>query len=173
MVFNRKTYLRMWRARNPDYEKLRWADLGKRVKRYACHRRWVIENRERVRVYLHNWYLGHREQQLRWQSDWATQNPGKVRATRARRRARELRAASDQWSWKDIEKIYARQAGLCYYCRIELNGVFDVEHKIPLCRGGSDRLENICCSCEPCNQRKSRKTDEEFSSVLASEASSI
>ena len=37
-----------------------------------------------------------------------------------------------------------------------------VEHKIPINRGGSNKLSNLVLSCSKCNYRKHTKTDLEF-----------
>lgn len=49
----------------------------------------------------------------------------------------------------------------CCYC-----GATDVklqiEHIIPKSRGGSNRVNNLCTACEPCNQKKNSQTAAEF-----------
>ena len=49
----------------------------------------------------------------------------------------------------------------CIYCR-KSNVPLQVEHIIPLSRGGSHRISNLTISCEKCNQDKGNKTAEEF-----------
>jgi hypothetical protein len=36
---------------------------------------------------------------------------------------------------------------------------FEVEHIIPVCRGGSDDLQNLALACRSCNLRKGSRTD--------------
>lgn len=76
------------------------------------------------------------------------------------RRARKMNAEGSHTS-EDIRALFDEQRGLCYYCNIELP-TYHIEHKIPLCRGGSDYKENICLACPPCNLRKHTRTDLEF-----------
>lgn len=61
----------------------------------------------------------------------------------------------------DIQALFDSQEGLCYYCKEKLPP-YHVEHKVPLCRGGSNYKENLCLACPPCNHRKHTKTDVEF-----------
>ena len=49
----------------------------------------------------------------------------------------------------------------CAYCK--KTGVpLEVEHIIPIVRGGSSRVSNLTMSCHDCNQKKGSKTAEEF-----------
>lgn len=55
--------------------------------------------------------------------------------------------------------LVARRAGhRCEYCRAPeavFNFPFEVEHIVPLSRGGSDDEVNLCLACRACNVRKS------------------
>ena len=51
--------------------------------------------------------------------------------------------------------------GICYYCG-ELALPACEDHKIPVALGGSDAINNIAVSCEPCNQAKGALTADEF-----------
>ena len=61
------------------------------------------------------------------------------------------------------QDLYRSQDGRCMYCgtrqRMDL---MDVDHKIPLARGGSDSRRNLQLLCRTCNARKGAKTDREF-----------
>ena len=49
----------------------------------------------------------------------------------------------------------------CAYCK--KTGIpLEVEHIIPVVRGGSDRVSNLTMACHECNQKKGSKTAEEF-----------
>jgi 5-methylcytosine-specific restriction endonuclease McrA len=56
-----------------------------------------------------------------------------------------------------LEKFHRK----CVYCK--KTGVpLQVEHVVPLARGGTNRLSNKTLACQPCNQKKANKTAEEF-----------
>lgn len=42
-----------------------------------------------------------------------------------------------------------------------------MDHKIPISRGGPDCLDNMVCSCKPCNELKRDRTVEEFRGVVS------
>ena len=54
--------------------------------------------------------------------------------------------------------IIQRAYGCCEYCRTPLDfspESFEVEHIVPLSKGGTNELENLALSCGGCNGRKS------------------
>jgi 5-methylcytosine-specific restriction endonuclease McrA len=83
------------------------------------------------------------------------------RVAAAIRRARRL-AAGGTYTAQDILKIYAWQQGACYWCQALVGKTYHVDHVVPLARGGSNRPENLCIACQPCNLRKFTKMPYEF-----------
>jgi 5-methylcytosine-specific restriction endonuclease McrA len=79
-----------------------------------------------------------------------------------RRRARQLAnggnytaagwlAKCEYWGWR------------CYLCGVGLTKEsVQLEHRIPLSRGGSNWLANLAPACKSCNSRKHAKTEAEF-----------
>lgn len=77
-----------------------------------------------------------------------------------------------------LRELYDDQDGKCFYCKKqcslaldasskeEKNAWFEIEHKIPLSKGGLDITTNIVGACHECNQKKGVKTDEEFMQTL-------
>lgn len=59
------------------------------------------------------------------------------------------------------EYLLEKWGRCCAYCGAQ--GVpLQVEHIVPRARGGSNRVSNLTIACEPCNQKKSMRTAEEF-----------
>lgn len=56
----------------------------------------------------------------------------------------------------------------CYYCNIPLKikgdstNKFSIDHKIPMSRGGTNTLDNLCVCCVRCNEVKGCMTEIEF-----------
>jgi len=83
------------------------------------------------------------------------------------RKRRARRHGAGGWhTIEDVQRLYDGQGGRCFYCGKELDGKYDLDHKTPLSRGGTDWPENLCCACELCNSRKHEKTAEEFMEYL-------
>ena len=55
--------------------------------------------------------------------------------------------------------ILARDGFRCQYCGITRadGAVLEVDHKVPLSRGGSDRVANLITACRDCNRSKRDK----------------
>jgi hypothetical protein len=61
-----------------------------------------------------------------------------------------------------LQKL-SKSGPVCHYCKCDLTSATAVkEHLTPLCRGGSDKINNIVPACEPCNQMKAWRTEAEF-----------
>jgi 5-methylcytosine-specific restriction endonuclease McrA len=55
----------------------------------------------------------------------------------------------------------------CYYCKVSLTlETATKEHKTPVCRGGTNNIDNIVPACQSCNQMKAWRTEEEFLAAL-------
>jgi hypothetical protein len=51
----------------------------------------------------------------------------------------------------------------CWYCGTTLTPeTGTVDHRIPICRGGSRKSKNLVPACGTCNRMKNDKTEEEF-----------
>lgn len=125
---------------------------------YAENRGWLLEEkREYSRV--------NSKAAVTRINKWRQDNLERARklsiVKEARRRTRKTNAGG-YFSKEDIDKIYKEQDGKCYYCQVELNNIFDVDHKIPVSREGTSWPENLCCACIPCNRSKHNRTDIEF-----------
>lgn len=79
-----------------------------------------------------------------------------------RRRAQKRGNGYEPYGKADIFDMWYEQNGLCYYCQTPLFASYDIEHMLPISRGGRDALDNICLSCKPCNWAKRSKTAEEY-----------
>ena len=68
-----------------------------------------------------------------------------------------------QFSKSMRRNIYEKTQGYCYLCGkfVKFNS-FEVEHKTPLSKGGTNDLSNLYCSCHKCNKLKRNIYYEEF-----------
>lgn len=114
------------------------------------------------------WRENNKDKKAEIDRNWAKRNPDKLRINSENRRAREINAEG-VFSLFDIKILSILQQNLCYYCFINLNNGYHVEHMIPLSRGGSNWPENLALSCATCNRRKHTKTAEEFIEQLNKE----
>ena len=85
-----------------------------------------------------------------------------------RYKARKLNAPGT-FTADDVGRIVAEQGGKCVYCDALLDDGYEIDHKTPLSRGGSNWPENMQALCRRCNRSKGARTHDE---VLASQAES-
>jgi len=51
----------------------------------------------------------------------------------------------------------------CYYCGTFLTKInYQVDHALPISKGGSSEVSNLRASCETCNKKKGDKTELEY-----------
>ena len=67
------------------------------------------------------------------------------------------------FSMQKRQEVYLKTEGHCYLCG-EFVGFdsFEVEHKIPLSKGGTNELDNLFCACHCCNAIKHDIYPEDF-----------
>lgn len=58
--------------------------------------------------------------------------------------------------WLVLDALFVSQQGLCTRCGQELGRLtdFDVDHKVPRCKGGLDHLTNLQLLCTGCHRIK-------------------
>jgi hypothetical protein len=54
------------------------------------------------------------------------------------------------------------EAEHCHYCQKPLGDKRQIDHKVPLSRGGAHALENMAPACPSCNESKGHMTEDEF-----------
>ena len=66
------------------------------------------------------------------------------------------------------EAVYNKMSGRCAYCGEPIAfGAMQVDHVVPLRKGGEDTLENMLPACRSCNHYKSTLTVEQFRAAVA------
>lgn len=126
---------REYRKNNPDWLK--------QVKKnyYQRNRQTIIEKSRRYRAEKPNYWVITKEKT----------------AQKNRRRRAFLQNANGSHSAKDIETLQFLQKRRCYYCSIKISKKYHIDHIVPLSRGGSDDISNLCIACVSCNLQKGTK----------------
>jgi 5-methylcytosine-specific restriction endonuclease McrA len=78
------------------------------------------------------------------------------RAANHRRRSRLLGGLSA----KEIGRLLAEARGRCFYCRNAAK--LEIDHVIPISRGGPHAIGNLVASCRPCNMKKGNRMPSEW-----------
>ena len=137
-------------ARRANYERPEVA-----AKSRAATKRWREENQE---------YVREKER------DYREANPEKIIANAEKRRAR-LMAAEGEFTGHDVIALIKAHGRICFYCGDRLKK-FQVDHFIPLSRGGTNWPSNLVIACRPCNLSKAAKMPWEWMPQRFSEGQS-
>lgn len=150
------------RLRYAEYRKRNAAKVAANTRAYhKAHPEWSRETKRRH-------YDRHRDKVIAKSKKYREQTPnywklsqGKEAAKSATRRARK-RNAPGKFTVKDIRRKLSIQRGRCFYCHHLLGGQFQVDHYIPLSRGGSNWPDNIVIACTECNLTKGDRMPGDF-----------
>ncbi len=94
-------------------------------------------------------------------SQYNKNHPDQVRSRDAKR-AKLSHDAEGLYTSEDIKKIRLDLDDKCFYCDEPLYGKGEVEHLIPLSRGGDNHTSNLTLACYLCNGEKHKKTVHEY-----------
>lgn len=139
---------REWAARNAEHVK------AKRKAKY-------IKNKEEAKRYAAEWNRANKSRRAEISAKYAKCNPDVRRAVKAKRRAREC-GNEGGYSKADVQELKALQRGKCAACKSPLGVAYEVDHVIPLARGGPNVRTNLQLLCRPCNRAKGAKAPELF-----------
>jgi len=128
------------------------------LKTVAAYR---LKNRPEVLRVQRLWYDRNSDKAKAGSITWAKNNPEKVREYSRKKKARKLNQLGyfNPWMIKYYRYI---QKDCCFYCDEDISDGFQLEHMMPLSRGGMHCWSNTVLSCQPCNYHKHTKTVEEF-----------
>jgi len=107
----------------------------------------------------------------RWQEYlrvWRLKNPERSHAyVRAATIKRRRASGGQSFTAAEWLILLAHHNYSCAYCGSKL--LIEIDHRVPLIRGGSNLIDNILPACRRCNRRKNRMTEEEFRERLQRE----
>lgn len=165
---------------------------AKRARKKAYMIEWRAKNREHIKAYMDTWHAAHpfsekslmedrlsakRAYNKAWMARWCADNPDKT-AIRNRTRYK-----TDPLPWKkasskrralffaaegsfvpgDIHELFKMQRGKCANCGITLTKQnYEIDHIMPLSKGGSNWPANLQLLCRKCNRRKHAKHPADF-----------
>jgi len=131
-----------WYARNRDGERAKMLDryYANAPARRAAARQWKRDNADRVKEYFIEWSKSHRD--LR-------NLVGHVRRARLQSSA-HARVTLSEW-----QRVFEEYRGICAYCP---RTATEIDHIIPIARGGAHVAGNLVPACKSCNSSKGARS---------------
>lgn len=142
-----------------------WLEANPRTE---YNRAYYQANKDRLDEASRQYYATNRQDRIEYRRQYyAANRDAIIKAQRVhtnRRRARAENAPGDGVSvelWLAILELCDFR---CSYCRVDLNSEtgIELEHVIPLSRGGWDDTSNVVPACRACNASKNAKTAAEW-----------
>lgn len=123
-----------------------------RIARKAYYQQWRASHKEELRAYDADRYERTKEQQAEYHKAYYAANRLAF-IHRANNRLRKLRERGT-FTQADIDYLYVSQAGKCTGCRKSLDNKFEIDHVMPVSRGGMNTADNLQLLCRSCNRKK-------------------
>lgn len=124
---------------------------GKNIERA---RKWRSNNIEKARKAVREYDKSERGKQVR--DAWSKNNTEKIKSY-VRNRTARIHNANGKHTAQDIEKLFIKQKGKCMNCFKSIKNKYDVDHIIPLSKGGNNWPSNLQILCPSCNRSKGAK----------------
>ena len=174
----RKAYLKAYRAANKDKitaKTLAWR-AANRERWDEAARVWQKANKERVAATRAAWHRANADHRRITGKVWRQENAEKIKAVKRlwlslnklrtrvyteNRRVRKL-ANGGSHTPEQIEELYVKQHQRCAGCNKSIRKHYEIDHIIPVTRGGSNDISNIQLLCMPCNRTKHNKPPEQW-----------
>jgi 5-methylcytosine-specific restriction endonuclease McrA len=164
---HRSENLDKMRAREATY---RAANAGKRR---AAARIYRAAHPERTRAAVAAWASSHPAETRARSDAWAATNPEKVREITHRIRVRRANAEFCNHAGciavGPVQLAWQINAHVCYLCGVPVyfgkNGNLNMDHVVPLVRGGLHCADNLRPACKHCNQVKAARFVDEMEAL--------
>ncbi len=116
------------------------------------------------------WNKGHLQRMKEAQRRWAAKNPEKIKAinhkyrsthidivleSNLRRRMRERGNGVIERIYRNV--VWSRDDGICGICKLPVKGKWELDHRIPIARGGPHTYANVQVAHPKCNRHKGAK----------------
>ena len=118
--------------------------------------------KEYIKNYNKEYYQKHKEHIKTRSLKYKKQNPIEARIRDNNRRCKNT--CFHSLSAKDIRALFIKQGNECVYCetKLTIDSDWNIDHIIPIAKGGENHIDNIQITCASCNKKKSTLSHKEY-----------
>ncbi len=128
----------------------------------ARYHKWLKNNRDKSRAAARRWKAKNIDRAKRNYKNWVENNRDKRRLTSAISRHKH-RAKTRLFDCSSKIRILSREC-FCHWCCCRLSETNrQIDHVIPIARGGEHKPDNLVAACSFCNNSKNNRLVEEWS----------
>lgn len=127
-------------------------------------RNWHYANREKVLAQHRKWYRENPPDRALVSERtrlWGEANPEKLRSLRKNAKHQRRARLKGGMTASEFRHWEASQAKVCHWCCVKC-AEYEIDHRIPLSKGGKHERRNLVISCRPCNRSKGARCPIEF-----------
>jgi 5-methylcytosine-specific restriction endonuclease McrA len=151
------------RVCNAAYRAEHREEIAQRKAQYMAQYRQ--DHRDKIVQRNAQYRQDHREEKAQYDAQWRKDNPDKAHAKNHRYRARKA-GNGGTYTALDVKRQGETQNWKCWWrgpgCAIDCRDKYEVDHLVPLNRGGHNNPSNLVVSCQHCNRSKQDKLPSEF-----------
>lgn len=120
----------------------------------------IPKDKSKDRDKLKVWQTQNPEKRFTYGRMYRQRNADRVKENNNRRKARKSNTLENVFTEKDRQQLLLEFNGCCAYCGVKSDKM-EMDHVIPLSRGGQHTKSNIVPACFNCNRSKGAKTPEQ------------
>ena len=158
--------IRNWQLNNPDRVKEinRRSAIKRRDQRKVECSKWRKQNADRIKKSWQEWSKKNADRLKEKRRKYEEKFPERVRAGKHTRRMKIL-GLDSKIDAEYVKFLKIIQGMKCNYCD-QVMDKYQIDHIVPIARGGDNKNENLQLLCAPCNRQKGAKTDNEYREYL-------
>jgi 5-methylcytosine-specific restriction endonuclease McrA len=116
-------------------------------------KQWISENRDKINAWCKEYRLENIDRIKKVRKAWRIRNPDRVMENSRNNQSRR-RGAQGRHTRIEISDLHKKQKYKCAGCLSSIKDKFEVDHIIPISKGGSNWIANIQLLCRTCNRDK-------------------
>jgi 5-methylcytosine-specific restriction endonuclease McrA len=147
-----REYQKMLRETRP--ERVKAQQLRYKPQRKEYHRKYYLANKTRIRKRATEYYERNRSRWIGYLHTFSEKYPDRISAQNHKRRAG--RSTGEHYTAQQWNDLCDKYGNVCLCCGSSHR--LTVDHIIPLCKGGTNCIQNIQPLCYKCNRKKWKQT---------------